>query len=171
MIGEWRFINKGKWAKGPWQKEPDKVQWRDKHTGYPCLIVRSKMSGALCGYVGLTKRHRWFKKGYPDIDVDVHGGLTYADMCMEDDKEHGVCHIVQQGEDDKVWWLGFDCAHAFDLMPGFEARSKELHERLGQPKYGMPKTGPFASHYRDMEFVKREVTKLAGQLKEGEHAD
>ncbi len=27
---EWRFIDKSKWGEGPWQSEPDKMQWLDK---------------------------------------------------------------------------------------------------------------------------------------------
>lgn len=53
---------------------------------------------ALCGYVGVTEGHPAFRKHYDQVDVDVHGGLTYG---AEPNK-------------DGVWWLGFDTAHAFD---------------------------------------------------------
>lgn len=29
----------------------------DEETGYPCLIVRAPVTGALCGYVGVPERH------------------------------------------------------------------------------------------------------------------
>lgn len=50
---------------GPWSKEPDKIEWRDKETGRPCLIVRGSM-GALCGYTGVYEGHPLFQKGYSE---------------------------------------------------------------------------------------------------------
>lgn len=49
-------IDKSQWGDGPWQSEPDKIQWQDEATGLPCLIVRGPV-GALCGYVGVPKTH------------------------------------------------------------------------------------------------------------------
>lgn len=34
--------------------------------------------------------------------LDVHGGVTYAG---------------DLGRGDGTWWLGFDCAHASDIIP------------------------------------------------------
>jgi hypothetical protein len=96
---EWRTFDKSAWGPGPWQNEPDKMQYRDKGTGYPCLIVRNN-SGALCGYVGVPKGHPAYEKSY-DVswydengkerqmtpfeqamsNIAVHGGLTFADHC------------------------------------------------------------------------------------------
>ena len=45
---EYRTIDKSQWGEGPWQDEPDKIQWQDEETGLPCLIVRGHM-GFLCG--------------------------------------------------------------------------------------------------------------------------
>lgn len=39
---------------GAWHREPDKAQWVDLTTGYPCLAVRGG-SGSWCGYAG----QRW----------------------------------------------------------------------------------------------------------------
>lgn len=52
----WTFperCNRVKWGPGPWDGEPDKMQWTDPATGLDCLIVRNTL-GALCGYVGVT---------------------------------------------------------------------------------------------------------------------
>ena len=49
-------VDKSQWGDGPWQSEPDKIQWQDAATGLPCLIVRGPV-GALCGYVGVPKTH------------------------------------------------------------------------------------------------------------------
>src|SRR5437764_13906827 len=42
---------------GPWDGEPDKLQWIDCGTGYDCLIVRAVHHGRLCRYVGLPPSH------------------------------------------------------------------------------------------------------------------
>ncbi len=131
------------WPTGQWDHEPDKVQFEDDATKLPCLIVRN-YSGALCGYVGVPKGHRYYGVRYDDVDVDVHGGLTFADKCSPGAEEgHDICHLPSPGESDDVWWLGFDCAHYMDYCP-----------RL-----------PVAEgHYRDVYYVKQECQKLAAQL-------
>lgn len=54
------------------------------------------------GYIGVPAGHPWFGKHYDDIDVDVHGGLTYSgDHCPR-------C------EPDGHWWFGFDTLHYQD---------------------------------------------------------
>jgi len=145
---EYRFIDKTAWDEGPWQQEPDKVQWEDKQTQLPCLIVRHPRLGQLCGYVGITQGHRYFETPYDDVDVDCHGGLTFSGFCQEFDKEHGVCHVPALGEPDHVWWLGFDCAHAYDLLPGL----LEAHIPY------------FEDIYRDLAYVQNECAQLARQL-------
>lgn len=52
----WNSVDKSAWGDGPWQSEPDKMQWQDEATGFACLIVRDPM-GALCGYVGVPETH------------------------------------------------------------------------------------------------------------------
>ena len=59
---EYRTIDKSTWGEGEWQNEPDKKQWQDEETNYPCLIVRSPVSGSLCGYVGVSEGHALFGK-------------------------------------------------------------------------------------------------------------
>jgi hypothetical protein len=79
-------IDKSDWKRGPWNDEPDKIQWQDEATGLPCLIVRGP-SGALCGYVGVAPDHPWHGKGYDELhevaDIEVHWGLTFAHGCAE----------------------------------------------------------------------------------------
>lgn len=133
---------------GVWQDEPDKEQWIDKETGLPCLLVRS-FSGALCGYVGVSRNHPAYKKDWDDVEVEVHGGLTFAAKC-DPSPNARICHVVEDGEDDKVWWLGFDCAHAFDISPN--------HLKLFGGPLGL-------QTYKDVDFVKNECASLAKQLK------
>lgn len=150
---EYRTVDKSEWLDGPWKHEPDKIQWKDEATGLPCLIVRGPR-GALCGYVGVAEGHPFYKKDYDTdgVDVDVHGGLTFANMCADaDDESKHICHVPGPGEPDHVWWLGFDCAHAGDLSPGYDHRLPS-HLRSDYETY------------KDVDYVRREVTQLAAQL-------
>jgi hypothetical protein len=138
------IIDKTKWGHGPWQHEPDRIEWR--HLGLPCLIARNSGGGNLCGYVGVPPGHPWHGKDYSDLDnVDVHGGLTYSRGCAE---VGAVCHVPAPGEPDGIWWLGFDCAHSGDSRPGWADHFKFQEEY---------------SVYRDVEYVRREVERLAEQ--------
>ncbi len=54
---EYRTLDRTEWQRGQWDSEPDKKQWLDEATGLPCLIVRQREAGHLCGYVGVPKSH------------------------------------------------------------------------------------------------------------------
>jgi hypothetical protein len=144
-------IDRSEWDRGPWDSEPDKVQWKDGATGLDCLAVRHPHSGHWCGYVGVPPGHLLHGKGYdtpavyphgegcesgdesyhysctPGGVLSAHGDLTFADECQEADAPcRGVCHVAAPGEPDKLWWLGFDCAHCDDASPRdfFYARTR-----------------------------------------------
>jgi hypothetical protein len=68
--------------------------------GFKCMS-RLSPTGIPCGYVGLDQEHPDFEKHYDNIDVDVHGGLTFAGY-WED-------------ENDGLWYVGFDAGHAQDF--------------------------------------------------------
>ncbi len=130
------------WRPGPWNREPDRVDFQ--HAGLACLLHRNTF-GAWCGYVGVPPGHPWHGKSYDDVDVRVHGGLTYANGCAEH-----LCHVPAPGEPDALHWFGFDCNHAFDYAPGL---GLEGIRRDGQV-------------YRDVNWVRRETEQLAEQLAE-----
>lgn len=142
-------IDKTKWGPGPWQDEPDRVEF--EHQGFPCLIVRQRDLGNLCGYVAVPPGHPWHGKDAGDVEPspDVHGGLTYADACHGD-----VCHAPKPGEPDDVWWLGFDCSHLGDVSPGTVSYLKE--RLIG---------GGFSHHdsYRTVAYARRQCMSLAEQ--------
>lgn len=149
----WTWIDKAGWGEGPWQEEPDKIEWRDAATGYPCLIRRVAYHGALCGYVGVPPVHPWHGKDYDEIDAEIaiHGGLTYAAPCQEESDARGVCHVPEPGEPDHVWWFGFDAGHSGDLGPGFRAEYRCLMREMG-------------AVYRSVSYMREEVARLAQQL-------
>jgi hypothetical protein len=161
----WAWIDKKDWGDGPWQHEPDKIQFDDEATGLPCIVRRSGMGGNLCGYVGVPEGHPWFGKNYSDLlDVEVHGGLTFAEKCQEDDKEHGICHVEDDGV--KRYWLGFDCGHSQDLMPAMVVRERELGPSLNFPGFPVTVLRCSIGVYKSVEYVKQECASLARQVKE-----
>jgi hypothetical protein len=132
---------RSQWAVGPWSNEPDRVEWIDSATNLPCLIVRNRELGHLCGYVGVPSSHPCFGRDYDEVDCEVHGGLTYANECSGE-----ICHKANQ----EVWWFGFDCAHLFDLSPWMKGRNEHSPHDV----------------YRDIPYVRSECEKLAAELKE-----
>lgn len=138
-------MDKSKWGKGPWLSEPDKAQWIDPATGLQCLIVR-KCLGFLCGYVGIPAKHPYFGRDHDDVDVSVHGGMTFGNYYCPGQKDDPVIRSVDCSEDSRIWWIGFDCAHCDDYIPS------SLRKWKGT--------------YRNFNYVLGEVTKLARQLKE-----
>lgn len=148
QVKTFTWIDKSTWGEGDWQNEVDKCQWTDEATGLPCLIVRNHY-GALCGYVGVTEGHPFFDISYEQTEnyLNVHGGITFTGFCQKDNIEHGICHIPDPGQSDRVFWFGFDCAHYYDLTPA---------ARL--PTWGQ-------QTYRDIEYVQDQVRSLALQLK------
>lgn len=155
---------------GPWMEEPDKAQWIDTVTGLDCLIVRNHMGG-LCGYAGVMPGHPWHEKQYDEVELPegVHGGLTYADYCMEGAEDGpGVCHIPEPGRPANVWWLGFDCGHINDVMPGMLAFERPEVQTLEQVQQYLKDelTGDryFRKTYKSFPYVIRECASLALQI-------
>lgn len=131
-------MDKTKWPQGPWTDEPDCKVFITA-VGLPASIVRNGV-GALCGYVGVDRSHPWFGEGYDDIDYsDVHGGLTYAGM------GRASC-----GEDESLWYFGFDCAHSGDLCPSM----LQYHD------------GFEGDVYRNISYVTEQIEELAKQIQE-----
>lgn len=145
-------IDKSGFPPGPWHNEPDELDWLDEKTGLSCRIMRNFM-GSLCGYVAFkaplsafAKAKELLDSGADSWDFDVllgdrvpHGGLTWAKSYFP----------LTEPTDNTLVVLGFDCAHAGDHIPN------------------MPRLPIFADDvYRDLEYVKAEVTKLAHAIAE-----
>ena len=108
--------------------------------------------GNRCGYVAVPKGATTYGEHYDDVQVDVHGGLTFSDW--------GDTYPV---EAEDVWWFGYDCAHYGD------ARDPTLMS----PKYKeMYDKGLFTSALddygvvRSLEYCVEQCESLASQLKE-----
>ena len=124
---------------------------------YRCVIVGVSI-GHRCGYVGLPKGHKYEGKDYDEIDVEVHGGLTYAGQ--------GNKYPVDGDES----WIGFDYAHcgdAKDLTLVQELNDEHTYDIIRdiETKY---KTG---GEIRTTEYVENELIQLVRQLQAEESSN
>lgn len=144
---------------GVWSSEPDKVQWLDKETNLPCLARRGG-GGAWCGYVGVDNKHSLYGKHHDDIRLEFpyqkHGGLSFSGKCQE--REGGICHVVEAGENDDVWWLGFACVAEGDAAPFWDGSMETVMMNFVGDDSGYP--------YRTLEYTRAETVELAKILKD-----
>jgi hypothetical protein len=163
-------LDRSTWAKGPWDSEPDHVEFRTK-AGYHGMANRNAM-GNWCGYVAVEPGHPLHGMDMGEIweaaELNVHGGVTYAEACQGE-----ICHVPPPGEPDNVWWIGFDCGHACDVSPYMQG----IHDRAiaaGEFRYdigamadklGLTEDHPMREKYRDLAYVQAEIEDLAAQLK------
>jgi hypothetical protein len=135
------MIDKATWGDGPWQTEPDELDWTDAVTGLRCQIKRNPHMGMLCGYVGVPSGHLLFGRHYDEVDahVEVHGGITFAEAR------------------DGLWQFGFDCGHAWDIAPGMQAL---LSPHMRWLQMG----GEIPIEYRTFDYVHDQCTALAWQI-------
>lgn len=141
-------IDKRSWGAGPWEGEPDIERWVDIDTGLQCLAWRNEVSGTWCGYVGVPRKHALHGVHYELLeDVEVHGGLTFSGP--------RVLSVGAREGDDQIHWFGFDCAHAFDMMPAIDAMLRQKMPDLRRENRIV---------YRRLGFVQAECTDLAAQI-------
>ncbi len=140
------MMDKTTWGDGPWQHEQDRLEWKTA-SGYPGLILRSERLGCLNGYVALPPWHKLHGKHHNEIEVDVHGGLTWSGL-KDNEKPPDA------------WWLGFDCAHCYDVCPAMEAYLESV--------LGYTRQRRSDETYRTIEYVIIEVEALSERLKEME---
>ena len=119
---------------GPWNDEPDKLEF--EHAGFQCAINRTPEILVLCGYVRIPPEHPWYRTVGTTSDIDVHGGITYAEIRAADGH----------------FWIGFDTGHAGDFMPGV---AWLLNRGPAEDEV-----------YKDLAYVRAETERLAEQAKE-----
>jgi len=111
------------------------------HEGLVCILMRPHQINETnpnlfhwCGYVVIpveSKVAKWLdEKGqeYLDQRINVHGGITMFQL------------------EDGLLWIGFDCAHAYDIC----MTNTSLH--------------PPDAVYRDLKYATKEVKSLAEQI-------
>jgi len=157
-------VDKSTWARGPWDDEPDRVDFR--HAGLPCLAVRHQDWGHWCGYVAVPKGHPAYGVDPFREDLGISADINYGAACSPP-----ICHVPAPGEPDDVWWLGLDFGHCWDLSPGRDAflpssrrdLSSELAELLALTEQTIARSGPMET-YRALPYVRRTVEKIAEEL-------
>ena len=89
----------------PWyelvQDEGGTVYFDGMLHGLRCKIARG--GGSLVAYIGIPHNHEFAFKSYDNIDLDVHGGLTFAGTGVDPG-------LWNKG----LYWLGWDYAHMGD---------------------------------------------------------
>jgi hypothetical protein len=84
------------------EKEGNELQWDytcNNGLIIHCSIHRNSIK-VLCGYIKLSKDNSLYEVSYNDINISVHGGLTYDGY-----------------DENENWVIGFDCGHYGDLTP------------------------------------------------------
>lgn len=187
-------VPKARWGDGPWQREPDRVDF--VHAGLHCVILRNlHVTGSLNGYVGVPPSHPWWGKeedeclATPRCEPSSEHDATwtgpfarllaghvawYCDHTIQSmiDVHGGInwasptIGSTKRAHRD-LWWFAFDTGHSGDLSPMMEATLRELW--LAQDTSGRQ----WAQHqrvmgeyqtYKDLAYVRHEVESLAAQL-------
>ena len=124
------------------------VEKKWDYKGLQCIVTRADVhdpthySAHRCGYVRVPPNHPWHGKNEDEIDVFVHGGLTFL-------QEEPCVH-----EDGIGYWIGFDCHHAGDAgLPAGDPRE------IKYPRFSMG-----YEHYWTLSEVQRETELLAEQV-------
>lgn len=98
--------------------------------GFKCRVIAIKLSyySSCNGYVAIPKGHPSYGKDYDDIDVDVHGGVTYAKFGCD---EPVMGEILRPNSE--LYWIGFDTLHAMDSIEKWPVEAVTLEtERMAE---------------------------------------
>lgn len=128
--------------------EGDYYDWIDPETGYECCWRRVGSFGHLCGYVRVPENHQYYSKDLMDCDMEVHGGITFCGFMDFIDNP-----AIRDPHNRKGYWVGFDCAHAGDLLP------RSFFDHGFMRIFGDHET------YKTKEYVMEECKTLAKKLK------
>lgn len=74
-------------------------------------------------YIKIPENHKFYNKGYDEIDLAVHGGLTYSKNELP----------VSTNQKIEGWFIGWDYAHCEDYA-GYEERVPKQF-RVGGKKW------------------------------------
>jgi hypothetical protein len=110
--------------------------------------------GHLCGYLKVDKGHPWHGKNSYDLEVSVHGGLSFASHDIPCDKDGP----------DTGFWVGFDCGHCFDAVEEkYMTKYQDYPEDLKKIIMDCFKDTFEGAEIRTADYVRNECEKLAIQ--------
>lgn len=99
------------------------------------LPMFSLQAGAANGYVAVPKDHPYYGLGYDDVNVKVHGGLTFScpgnnlpESWQESELVTGNLHDLKD-----YWVFGFDTCHHGDSLETWP-RDRVIEEVLSLKK-------------------------------------
>ena len=132
--------------------KPYKVEREWEHAGLLCAVVQAKEAGHRCGYVRVPPSHSAHGKDYNELDVSVHGGLTFGaiEPCAHED---GV-----------GFWFGFDCVHSGDASYDPSVKPEDVSEPVRMCMEIDRKYPIGGQHYWLQDEVESETEQLAEQL-------
>lgn len=150
------------WGYGEWVEEPDEIRFECE--GIQCHVTRFAVQEPFCkefhmfggylnGYVCIPSHHPYYHKKYEDIDIAVHGGLSF-----------GECSVGH--------WIGFDCAHSGDLVPSMEflantnpalSAIRKDRENLKE-RFALHNSPIFMNSYKNVNYVIEECKSIVKQL-------
>lgn len=138
------YIDKTNWGRGPWDLEPDYVEF--EHCGFRCILKRFEHTGVWNGYVEVSDLHPWFHVGADE--ARVHGGVTWK----------GAVEGIEQNPN--CTFIGFDCAHGFDVIPAMESFMRAFTEPFIRAftEYNLT-----PHEYRTVEYATEQIKHLANQ--------
>lgn len=91
-----------------------KVLANGTYKGYEFVILN--LGTHPTAYVKVPIAHQFHGKNYENVEIEVHGGLTYSDSTLR-----------IRNDDLKGWWFGWDYAHFGDYLGYEEIYLKEFN--------------------------------------------
>lgn len=142
-----------RYGEGPWLDEPDMVLFRIEQ--WHCALWRAVDLGSWAGYLGLPPGNPLHGSKINKLSfLSVHRGITYADYIQTQvDEPSSFLDSFYRS----WWWIGFDAAGSFDLVPGVD---NVMKNRL-PPR---PRSISPMQTYRTAAFMEMELHALIVQV-------
>lgn len=123
----------------------NKVEFEEVYKGF-CIRCELNQLGHRCGYVKVPEESRLYGVYHKNINVDVHGGLTYS------------------GYEKEEYWLGFDCGHINDAADYDALKEYGMYTQAIAIGHRLSARHRCMETIRTLEFVKQECYKLVDGL-------
>lgn len=131
---------------------PEDILEKGEELGLEWMIIHNG-NGYRCGYVRIPFGHVWHGKSYHDLNVDCHGGLTFAEADVP-------CNAPGPDTD---WWIGFDCAHGHDAPDPELPNKRGFRDPLSTLITDWFDKFNFDRQVRTQEYVRDQVMKICEQ--------